>query len=112
MLLLAGSLLSSSEASGAGRWKTFVNRAEWRMSYPSNWQIESCRQCEDAANGIVLVAFAGPAPELINGGSGREQNIYVLNGKDTFAISAAADGPSFAVHRQIPAAFRFTRPAR
>lgn len=60
----------ASNARGAGpakdvRWRTFVNRAGWRISYPPRWQIGSCRQCSDPTDPDVFVTIFEPSTKTM-----------------------------------------------
>ena len=46
-----------------GKWKTFFNKAGWRIKYPESWQIESCAQCTNPTDPNVLVSFYNPATQ-------------------------------------------------
>jgi hypothetical protein len=41
-------------------WKIFFNRAGWRISYPANWKIGSCRSCKEHTAPEVYVDFFPP----------------------------------------------------
>jgi hypothetical protein len=47
------------------KWKTFVNRAGWKISYPSQWQVGSCHQCSDPTDPNVFVTFFEPSTKAM-----------------------------------------------
>jgi hypothetical protein len=71
-LALAGLLSSASVPSafcdslGQGaKWKAFVNKAGWSISYPPHWQIGSCHQCSDPTEAQVFVTFFEPSTKTL-----------------------------------------------
>jgi hypothetical protein len=46
-------------------WKTFANRAGWKISYPSSWRVQSCTQCKDPTDPDVFVSFSSPSTKLM-----------------------------------------------
>jgi hypothetical protein len=63
-------LCSVPNARGAGSangatWRTFVNRAGWRISYPPHWQIGSCHQCSDPTDPDVFVTIFEPSTKTM-----------------------------------------------
>jgi len=55
------SLLIGALAYGeAPIWKPFSNRAGWRINYPADWKIGSCRSCPDPTAPDVFVDFIPP----------------------------------------------------
>jgi len=41
-------------------WKQFKSRGGWKISYPADWQISSCRSCKDPTSAGVFVDFSPP----------------------------------------------------
>jgi hypothetical protein len=42
-------------------WKMFVSRAGWKIQYPRDWKIGTCKQCLDPTDPDVFVTFGGPS---------------------------------------------------
>lgn len=47
------------------KWRTFANRAGWRISYPPRWQIGSCHQCSDPTDPDVFVTIFEPSTKTL-----------------------------------------------
>jgi hypothetical protein len=47
------------------QWTTFTSRGGWSVRYPPNLHVSSCRQCEDATDPDVMVAFSRSSGEVL-----------------------------------------------
>ena len=72
LVAIVGLLALDSASSAPGgdspknaKWRTFVNRAGWRISYPPGWQIGSCTQCLDPPAPNVFVTFSDPSTKTL-----------------------------------------------
>jgi|SRR5580658_961 hypothetical protein len=57
----AGDVLDAVAHAENPKWKTFSNRAGWRIKYPVDWKIANCKSCKDPSAPDVSVDFLPPA---------------------------------------------------
>ena len=48
-----------------GKWRVFLNRAGWKISFPPQWRVGSCHQCSDLTDPDALVTFVEPSTKAV-----------------------------------------------